>query len=138
MPTTTQFVITQPSEPGTLAQLASVFGQAGLNIMAFCAAEVPSGTEGAVRFVLNDPERARTALTAGGIPFREETALVVSLKHRPGALSEVVEHLRAAGIMITCGYYTPSREGGKAIVVLTVSDTTKAMDVLKGESLDVL
>ena len=54
----------------------------------------------------------------------------------PGALSVVAEHLKEAQVNIISGYYTPSREGGKAIVVLTVSNTKKAMDILREESLD--
>jgi hypothetical protein len=37
---------------------------------------------------------------------------------------------------VTCGYCTPSREGKRAIVVLSVSDVKKAQEVLRGESLD--
>lgn len=141
MPTTTQFVITEQSKPGTLARVASMFAAAGINIKAFSAPEVQgAGTrqKGTLRFVVADPERARAVLKAEKIRYREETALVLSLKNKPGALSEVAQHLKEANINIICGYYTPSREGGKAIVVLTVSDTAKAVDILKGQSLDVI
>ena len=40
MPTTTQFVISGQSKPGTLAKVASVLGEAGVNIKAFSAPEV--------------------------------------------------------------------------------------------------
>jgi hypothetical protein len=93
--------------------------------------------KGTLRFVVADLERARVALKAEKIPFREEPALVLSLDNKPGALSEVAQHLKEAKINITSGYYTPSRQGGKAVVILTVSNTKKAMDILQGESLDV-
>jgi hypothetical protein len=139
MPTTTQLVITEQSKPGTLAHVASVLGRAGVDIKAFSAPEV-SGTgklrKGMLRLIVADLDRARVTLEAAKIRFREETALVLGLENKPGALSVVAEHLKEARVNIISGYYTPSREGGKAIVVLTVSNTKKAMDILREESLD--
>jgi len=40
MPTTTQLVISGQSKPGVIAQVASVLGEAGVNIKAFSAPEV--------------------------------------------------------------------------------------------------
>jgi hypothetical protein len=137
MPTTTQLIIHEESKPGVLARVASVLGKAGVNIKAFFAPEVSTqGAPGDLRVVVADLERAKSALNEARIKFREETALVLSLQNRPGALGEVAAHLKEAGINIICGYCTPSREGKRAIVVLTVSDTQKAQDVLRGESLD--
>jgi hypothetical protein len=139
MPTATQLVITEQSKPGTLAHVASVLGRAGVDIKAFSAPEV-SGTgklrKGMLRLIVADLDRARVSLKAAKIRFREETALVLGLENKPGALSVVAEHLKEARVNIISGYYTPSREGGKAIVVLTVSNTKKAMDILREESLD--
>ncbi|HXF91140.1 MAG TPA: hypothetical protein VNK46_00150 [Nitrospiraceae bacterium] len=134
MPTTTQLVISERSKPGVLAQVASVLGSAGVNIKAFSAPEV-TGT-GNLRLLVADLEGARAALRAAKIRFREEVALVLSLENKPGALKEVADLLNKAKINIKCGYCTPSREGKRAIVVLTVSNTQKALDVLRDKSLD--
>ncbi|GIW54927.1 MAG: amino acid-binding protein [Nitrospiraceae bacterium] len=134
MPTTTQLVISERSKPGVLAQVASVLGGAGVNIKAFSAPEV-TGT-GNLRLLVADLEGARAALRAAKIRFREEVALVLSLENKPGALKEVADLLNKARINIKCGYCTPSREGKRAIVVLTVSNTQKALDVLRDRSLD--
>lgn len=138
MPTTTQFVIAEQSKPGVLARVADALGSAGVNIKAFSALENTGAGAGTLRFVLADPDRARTALSGAKIAFTEETALVLSLPNRPGALSDVAQHLAKAHINIVCGYYTPSREGGKAIVILTVSETERAVEVLRAQSLDVI
>ncbi len=139
MPTATQLIISTESKPGALARVACVLGSAGVNIKAFMAPEV-TGTgksrRGKLRILVADLERARVALKAGKIRFREETALVLSLENRPGALNDVAELLKSARINITCGYCTPSREGRRAIVVLTVPNIKKALDALRGQSLD--
>ena len=62
MPTTTQFVITEQSKPGTLARVASVLGKAGVDIKAFSAPEVGGAgklRKGALRLIVADPDRAR-------------------------------------------------------------------------------
>lgn len=139
MPTTTQLLIQGQSKPGVLARVASVLGAAGVNIKAFSAPEVTGKTgKGDIRVVVADLVRARIALKAAKIAFREETALVLSLENKPGALGEVAEHLRQARINITCAYLTPSLEGRRAIVVLTVSNTRKAREILGRQALDQL
>ncbi len=134
MPTTTQLVISGQSKPGVLAEVASVLGEAGVNIKAFSAPEV-TGT-GKLRLLVADLEGARAALKAAKIKFAEETALILSLENKPGALKEVADFLTKSRINIKCGYCTPSREGKRAIVVLTVSNTDKALAVLRNQSLD--
>ena len=83
MPTTTQLVISSQSRPGVMAQVASVLGEAGVNIKAFSAPEV-TGT-GKLRLLVADLEGARTALRMAKIKFAEETALILSLENKPGA-----------------------------------------------------
>ncbi|MEK6533486.1 MAG: hypothetical protein AAB047_01370 [Nitrospirota bacterium] len=134
MPTTTQLVISGQSKPGVMAQVAAVLGEAGVNIKAFSAPEV-TGT-GKLRLLVADLDGARAALKTAKIKFKEETALLLSLKNQPGALMDVAELLTQNRINIKCGYCTPSREGKRAIVVLTVSNTNKALALLQDQSLD--
>ena len=134
MPTTTQLVISGKSKPGVIAQVAQVLGDAKVNIKAFSAPEVIGA--GKLRLLVADLDGARAALKAAKIRFTEETALILSLTNKPGALREVADLLTKARINIKCGYCTPSREGKRAIVVLTVSHTAKALTVLQDQSLD--
>lgn len=134
MPTTTQLVISGQSKPGVIAQVASVLGEAGVNIKAFSAPEVTGS--GKLRLLVADLDGARAALRAAKIKFKEETALILSLKNQPGALMDVADLLTQNRINIKCGYCTPSREGKRAIVVLTVSKTDKALTLLQDQSLD--
>ncbi len=134
MPTTTQLVISGQSKPGALARVTAVLGEAGVNIKAFSAPEV-TGT-GKLRLLVADLDKARVALKAAKIKFGEETALLLSLENKPGALRTVADTLMKSRVNIKCGYCTPSREGKRAIVVLTVSNTDKALTILRNQSLD--
>ena len=134
MPTSTQFVVSGQSKPGVIAKVASVLGEAGVNIKAFSAPEV-KGT-GKLRLLVADVEGARAAFKAAKIKFSEETALLLSLENKPGAFKKVADTLTKSRINIKCGYCTPSREGKRAIVVLTVSNTVKALTILRTKSMD--
>ena len=134
MPTTTQLVIGGQSKPGALARVTAVLGEAGVNIKAFSAPEVTG--PGKLRLLVADLDGARAALRSAKIKFAEETALLLSLENKPGALRKVVDLLVKSRINIKCGYCTPSREGKRAIVVLTVSNTDKALATLRNQSLD--
>ena len=98
MPTTTQLVISGQSKPGALARVTAVLGEAGVNIKAFSAPEV-MGT-GKLRLLVADLERARAALKAAKIKFGEETALLLSLENKPGALRKVADTLMKSRINI--------------------------------------
>ena len=117
-----------------MAQVAQVLGEAKVNIKAFSAPEVTGA--GKLRLLVADLEGACAALKAAKIKFTQETALLLSLNNKPGALREVADLLTKARINIKCGYCTPSREGKRAIVVLTVSNTAKALRILQDQSLD--
>jgi hypothetical protein len=134
MPVATQLVISEQSKPGTLARVTAVLGEAGVNIKAFSAPEVVGA--GKLRLLVADLDGARAALRSAKIKFGEETALLLSLENKPGALRKVAELLMKSRINIKCGYCTPSREGKRALVVLTVSNTDKALTILRNQSLD--
>ena len=134
MPTTTQLVISGLSRPGVIARVAQVLSEAKVNIKAFSAPEVTGA--GKLRLLVADLGGARAALKTAKVKFVEETALLLSLENKPGALKEVADLLTKARINIKCGYCTPSREGKRAIVVLTVSNTSKALAILQDQSLD--
>ena len=134
MPVATQLVISGQSKPGALARVTAVLGEAGVNIKAFSAPEVTGA--GKLRLLVADLDGARAALRSAKIKFGEETALLLSLENKPGALRKVAELLMKSRINIKCGYCTPSREGKRALVVLTVSNSDKALTILRNQSLD--
>src|SRR2546430_6603834 len=115
MRTATQLGISGLSRPGVMAQVAQVLGEAKVNIKAFSAPEV-TGT-GKLRLLVADLEGARATLKVAKIKFTEETALLLSLENKPGALQEVADLLTKARINIKFGYFTPSPRGETSVLV---------------------
>lgn len=128
MPRMTQLTLSLVSRPGTLAALARTLADAGVNITAL-SAEGTSG-RGKIRFLVNDPARARRALRRAKYRPSEEPAFVVRLRNKPGALARVAARLAKARMNIRSIYATTAGRG-PAMVVLTVGGSAaKARRVL--------
>ncbi len=124
MPKAKQLTVACENRPGTLAHLARTLGDAKVNILALCA--TTSGAEGSVRLVVDNANKAKKALAAGGYSFTEADVLHFELRHAPGALGHFCGKLAAKGINIDGGYAVAAKGARKAGMVLAVSDLTKA------------
>ena len=111
------------NRPGTLADIAEAFGQAGVNIDGFCGF-VTAG-RGVGHLLVQDPAAARRALSGVCEVGEEREVLVVDLEDRPGALGSVVRKLADAGVNVEVAYLT-----SKLQVVLAVSDIDRARTAL--------
>jgi hypothetical protein len=120
-----EFSVTLEDEPGTLARLAGVLGDAGVNIEALAG----SSREGIsrVQFVCSVPDRAAESLRAGGIAYATREVLVVRVLDKPGTLGEVALVMATAGINIDSVYLTTH-----GYVVLGVDDLAGAIQVAGG------
>jgi hypothetical protein len=124
----TQLTLSLMSRPGTLAGLARTLADAGVNITAL-SAEGTSG-RGRIRFLVNDPARARRALRRAKYRPSEEPAFVMRLRNKPGALARLAARLAKARMNIRSVYATTAGRG-PAMVVLTVGGSAaKARRVL--------
>lgn len=122
---TTEFAVTLPDVPGSLARLGQALGETGVNIEAIQGTSQRGGA--VVRFVPDRPDRARRALDAAGLPSTTREVLVVRVLDEPGALGQVALVLAAAGINIDSVYVTT-----KGYVVLGVDDLEGATHVAAG------
>lgn len=118
-----QLTLTALSKPGVLARICGVLSDAGVNLVAICAADGDGRSK--LRMLVSDPARAKQALAAAKIRCGEEPALLLTLDDKPGSLGRVAERLAAAKINIRCTYATTGG-GGTAQVVLVVPNPDKA------------
>ncbi len=91
-------------EPGELALIGDVLGQAGVNIAGLCAL-TSGGGQAEVHILVHDATPAFEALQGAGIKIAEEQEVIVlEIADRPGALAEVVQKLGAAKINLETAY----------------------------------
>ena len=121
----TEFQVSLKNQPGSLAQLCTLLGDARVNIDALQG--VSAGEESLVRFVPNDPDNAIRALEAGGVAFTQREVLIVEVLDQPGMLGDVALVMADAGINIDSIYVT-----AEGRVVFGVDDLNGAIQVAAG------
>ncbi len=95
-------------QPGELARLGQVLGEAGVNIEGFCAIS-SAGGQAETHVLIEDAAAAFDALAAAGIEVVSEVEVaVVPVEDRPGELGQVSRKLGDAGVNITLAYLATS------------------------------
>ena len=123
-----QLTLSLKSRPGVLAALARTLADARVNISAL-SADTRAG-RGKIHFVVNDPGQAKRALRRAKYrATTEETAFVVRMRNKPGALARIAARLAKAGVNIKSVYATTA--GRSATVVLTVGSAARARKILR-------
>lgn len=91
-------------QPGELARVGDVLGQAGANIEGLCAL-TSGGGQAEVHILVQDPTPAFEALQRAGIKIiAEEEVIVLTVEDRPGTLGEVARKLGSADVNLTTAY----------------------------------
>src|SRR5215470_6894075 len=121
----TEFSVSLKNQPGMLAQLGAVLGDASVNIDAIAGSSREGTTH--VQFVCNAPDRAAQSLQAAGIAYTTRDVLVVRVLDEPGTLGDVGLVMAKAGINIDSIYVTTSGH-----LVLGVDDLAGAIQVAGG------
>jgi hypothetical protein len=127
MPKATQLTISHENRPGMLEHIATVLGDAKVNIVSCLT--TTSETEGVTHVVVENVNKAKKALASAGLGYTETHVLQVDLANTPGALGKFAGKLAEKNINITLGYQTAVKGSRKASVVLAVSDLEKAARV---------
>lgn len=131
---TNKFVVKQLSvflenRKGRLLEVTEALGNAGINIRALAMAE--SAEFGILRLVVNNPEKARTALSAEGFTVAEQNVFAVEVNDEPGSFHKVVRIL--AGEDINVDYtYAFVGDSSRAVLIFKVPQDSleKAMKAL--------
>ena len=125
----TEFLVTLKDRPGQLAELASAFEDAGVNLRSV-GAQTGRGA-GMVGVVVADKDtaKARRALKKAGYRAQERTAIEVRLRDKPGALAKAAARFGKGKVNIASAYvYAPGR--GTVTVAFGVKDARAAKKAL--------
>ena len=115
---------------GRLLEVTEALLDAGINIRALAMAE--SAEFGILRLVVDNPEKAKTALSKSGFTINEQDVFAVEVEDRPGSFHEVVKVLAEKDINIDYTYAFVG-DSKKAVLIFRVQDESldtalKALD----------
>jgi hypothetical protein len=112
-------------QPGELARIGDVLGEAGANIAGLCAITTGGG-QAEVHILVQDATPAFEALQGAGIKIAsEQEVIVLSIDDRPGALGEVAHRLGTAKVNLTTAYLATNTR-----LVLAADDLAAAKSAL--------
>ena len=123
-----QISVSLENIPGKLSEVSDYLGENGINIIALSVADTADLS--AVRFVVNDPEKAANILRSYGFPIKISDVLAVETPNHPGGLNAILKPLKEVSINVTY-LYTCLGGGGKTVFILGVDKIDEAIHVLK-------
>ena len=102
---TTDLTVGLVNQPGTLLRASDALGRAGVNIEGACG-YVCDG-QGVYHVLVEDAERARSALIDAGLEIQAEQAVVATpVENRPGSAAALLRRVSAAQLNIDLLYVT--------------------------------
>ena len=113
---------------GTLARVADAFAEAKINIYAITTSDTVDHS--VIRMVVSDYRRAMHLFEEHGALVVEDDVLMVQGSNKPGELVRIAHKLAAARINIEYCYSATSPKAKKGLMILRVSNPTKALKVL--------
>ena len=99
---TKQLSIFLQNKLGRFAQVASILGDAGLNMRAFTVTE--NADYGIVRLIVEDVERAVETLRAASFAVNLTDVVIISIPDKPGILAQYMRTLADENIFIEYMY----------------------------------
>ncbi len=128
MQITKQLAIFLDNRPGTLARVADELAKAKINIYAISTSDTVDHT--VIRLVVSDYQKALHVFEEHGTLVVEDDVLLIDGSNNPGELASIAHRLAAAKINIEYCYSATPPDARKGLLILRVSNPSKALKVL--------
>ena len=116
------------NEIGQLARLFQVLEDNGIDLNAATIAE--TAEYGIFRCIVQNPEETVEILKASNYTASISEVIAVAIENRPGGLNAVLKLMAAQEIAVRYIYSTIQSASGEAVIMMKVSNTDKAIEVL--------
>lgn len=121
---------------GRLAEITTFLEENGIDIRAISISD--TADYGILRLIVDNPEKAETALRDNGFTVSITNVLGVGIEDVPGGFAKAVRALSEAEISLEYAYAFVTPEKGKASVIVRVEDNDKGVDALKNAGITLL
>ena len=128
MQITKQLAIFLDNRPGTLARVADAFAVAKINIYAITTSDTVDHS--VIRLVVSDYRKAMHLFEEHGTLVVEDDVLMIEGSNKPGELARIARTFAAARINIEYCYSATPAESKKGLMIMRVSNPSKALKVL--------
>jgi len=131
-----QITLVLNNEPGKLSGISELMGSEFLNIRAISVAA--EGDKSIVRIVVEDPQRAKNALTSRNFECETEDVIAAEVPDHPGGLGAVLKPLKERRINVDYMYPAIGKHGQNAILIIGTKQLEKAEEVLQANYIRLL
>ena len=131
-----QIVVSIENAPGRLFEVTNALGNAGINLRALNL--VDTGAFGQLRLLVSNVARARRILMKLEIPAFVNEVVAAEIDDKPGSLSTILQSITEANLYVVFMYAFTRFSQGKAVMIFRFSDNDKAIEVLKGNGINLL
>ena len=128
MEITKQLAIFLDNRPGMLARVADALAQAKINVYAITTSDTVDHS--VIRLVVSDYRRALHVFEEHGTLVVEDDVVMVEGSNKPGEIARIARKLAEAKINIEYCYSATPPDVKKGLLILRVSNPTKALKVL--------
>jgi hypothetical protein len=121
---------------GQLRVPTRILAEAGIDIKTLSLADTQQF--GILRLIVNDWQRAKQALEAGGCVVKVTEVVAIEVPDHPGGLDSVLAAIEKAGLNVEYMYaFTYGRED-RAVLIFRFADVEVALKALKDAGLNVV
>lgn len=124
------------NQPGSMMNVTSVLTEAHVNIRAISTFDTPEF--GIMRLIVDNPVRAKEALTEKGFVTRVSEVIGAELKDEKGNLNQMLAILADGKINVNYIYSFVIREGKAPVMVFSTDDYEKAENVLRAANVKLI
>ena len=128
----TRIVVMANNQVGVIADITAVLANAGINLESIDTEA--SNEQEAVVLTTDNSDRALYVLNQAGYKAVGDEVLVLRLRDEPGALAQVAENLKQAGVNIQ-SMHILNRHGGYAMIALTTNDRARTLDAIGSDTI---
>nr|WP_321399223.1 ACT domain-containing protein [uncultured Desulfobacter sp.] len=124
------------NKEGRLAEVTAILRDAGVNIRALSLADTTDF--GVLRLIVNENEKATTALRDQGFTVGKTRVLAVEVHDEPGGLNQVLDPLSEQGVNVEYMYAFANPQCKNAIMIFRFDDLEKAKVILAEQGIKVI
>ncbi len=123
-----QITVLTSQDPNELTRVASLLGDAGVNIEDISANNIEE--TGLIVLSVDQYDKALQALRDARLRAITQDALVIRIEDKPGGLATIARRLRDAGIDLRSMHILRREAGSSSLASLVATDNAKAAIVL--------
>jgi hypothetical protein len=124
------------NKEGRLAEVTGILAEADVNIRALALAD--TSDFGVLRLIVNDNQKAVTALKNRGFTIGETDVVAVEVEDRPGGLHQILDILHKAGVNVEYMYAFVQQSGSNAVMIFRFDNIDEAVNILQENNLTVI